>query len=1068
MRCVECVEKLEQGVLPAVMKDKFGTEAATLSGLDMVDDTGPLLDALRQLPRVWPMQPVYHISRQLKDMGARILVDLLQDATAAAISEEFNQRAVVATILCRESGCLLFRPHWSPQAEEEPARGTTTAAIRRRLAAAARGDWMSIVAECITELEQRAEVERLYGPRAQHGTARNPGDDLPPDVLQAAAQKARSGGVKAASGILTGGPPVPPGLETDAKVLNLYRNEPLTPEERTRLDNALEVVERLGARTKPTIRPRVASHRVACLKSAAGPGPSGFRNAFILLLHSHPQGPRTLAAWAQIWADGSVAKWAARMWTDTLCRPFFKSDSVAVRPVLCGEALLKFAVACAVQVATPGIHHACGDFQYGAGRAGGASLEVAEVRAESADDPGSPITTLDVRNAFGCIEWADALTVTAASAPKLAHCMAAMWKSHEISLWLQDERGSGWHMYVVVGSLFQGGHEAHPTWCLIIAVVVIRVRGRCAGISWIVWVYVDDITFKSSLKDVLTLLKAFEVELQRFRCELQKRKCATCLPALNGVAESDWPEELRAIKIAGLPVCNEHVTLLGTDATEHFSTAIGAMGSPIGTDPAEIRATSSRMDRAVALANACGQLAEGSPPAGGRWPAWTITRQVVCLSLCYDARVLPSSIVLPYARKVAQAAWRVAETVIGEELTGIDREQALLPVELGGLSWPDVEGTLALARLADVIERGPLLRAALAARRPHAPIEEIWALDRLDAETDLLPLAASAGVLPGSCGAPASSTADNPLRPPCPQRHLLRAYLSRAAEQRWQRLCSQSSPQAALRLHSAGGGTAGRSLVAPPQMEGMNFTDAQLRRILRWRLGKKEAACQCRAEPSAGGQRCGAPIGIEGFHCMSCMLGPCRVALHHELSNLFCSFVEEAGGRARREVFVPEFAAKKQVASADEDPVDDERRTFAVLDVWGFGCAEISDLLLDITVRNPGSAKYRPRSEQTPGWTCIAAEREKQRRYPPAAGRRVHTVALEGWGRLGAEGEAVLLTLKAAADARDHRSGHVPHGRLARWRALIDATVQRGIARCIDFCRVGPPGHAWRQRWRVM
>ena len=190
--------------------------------------------------------------------------------------------------------------------------------------------------------------------------------------------------------------------------------------------------------------------------------------------------------------------------------------------------------------------------------------------------------------------------------------------------------------------------------------------------------------------------------------------------------------------------------------------------------------------------------------------------------------------------------------------------------------------------------------------------------------------------------------------------------------------------------------------------------------------------------------------------------------MHHELSNLFCSFVEEAGGRARREVFVPEFAAKKQGASADEDPVDDERRTFAVLDVWGFGCAEISDLLLDITVRNPGSAKYRPRSEQTPGWTCIAAEREKQRRYPPAAGRRVHTVALEGWGRLGAEGEAVLLTLKAAADARDHRSGHVPHGRLARWRALIDATVQRGIARCIDFCRVGPPGHAWRQRWRVM
>ena len=49
---------------------------------------------------------------------------------------------------------------------------------------------------------------------------------------------------------------------------------------------------------------------------------------------------------------------------------------------------------------------------------------------------------------------------------------------------------------------------------------------------------------------------------------------------------------------------------------------------------------------------------------------------------------------------------------------------------------------------------------------------------------------------------------------------------------------------------------------------------------------------------------------------------------------------------------------------------------------------------------------------------------------------------------LGAEGEAVLLTLRAAADRKDMLSGRAPLGRFQRWRRQLGAVVQRGIARC--------------------
>ena len=218
----------------------------------------------------------------------------------------------------------------------------------------------------------------------------------------------------------------------------------------------------------------------------------------------------------------------------------------------------------------------------------------------------------------------------------------------------------------------------------------------------------------------------------------------------------------------------------------------------------------------------------------------------------------------------------------------------------------------------------------------------------------------------------------------------------------------------------------------------------------------------CRNEPKSGGDRCNAAIHTNGHHCLSCMIGPARYALHNAIADLLADLLAESGAVARREVFVPEFVS----AARPTAPEDDEtHRKAAYLDVWGFGTNDINDLLIDVTIRNAAAPRYAPHAATTAGATARKAADEKQQRYPPRGGRRATTFAVESWGRLGAEGEALLLTLRAAADRHAARSGHVQLGRFARWRRQLDAVVQRGIARCIHSATCGLPGRPATRAW---
>jgi hypothetical protein len=147
-----------------------------------------------------------------------------------------------------------------------------------------------------------------------------------------------------------------------------------------------------------------------------------------------PAGTQALSLWATHWSSGTITPKLAEIWTPSLVRPFYKSDGVSIRPVICSEALMKYAVAAAMTAMLPRMGAAFGPHQYGAGRAGGAERELYEVRASMrCQDTASTlpedqwiIATLDLTNAFGNVQWAHTLEVALRRCPAVAPMLAAM------------------------------------------------------------------------------------------------------------------------------------------------------------------------------------------------------------------------------------------------------------------------------------------------------------------------------------------------------------------------------------------------------------------------------------------------------------------------------------------------------------------------------------------------------------------------------------------------------------------------------------------------------------------
>ena len=136
----------------------------------------------------------------------------------------------------------------------------------------------------------------------------------------------------------------------------------------------------------------------------------------------------------------------------------------------------------------------------------------------------------------------------------------------------------------------------------------------------------------------------------------------------------------------------------------------------------------------------------------------------------------------------------------------------------------------------------------------------------------------------------------------------------------------------------------------------------------------------------------------------------------------------------------------------------------AWLDVAAFGVPELANQMFDVTVRHPRAQRYRPASEQKDGAALVRAAADKQGTYPAACGRCVVALGHETWGRLSEEAEHILQLCAAVAARRDYRRGRLPGDRVRRWRAMLDASLQRAVAEQRQAAAFGLPGRPVRRR----
>ena len=1036
----------------------------------------------------------------------------------------------------------------------------------RRLSKAAKGEWEELIREYVADL---IEADPRVKPPDQTNPSSQVAEDLQPvdqNTLERAARRAREGAVTAAATTLTGGPRVQPSREAAAQITAQFITTPTRPDD---ADSTQRVMRRIRTRTSPKliIGKSLVLEFVARLRPLAGTGPSGWRNSYIAAIANHRDakltGIEAITRWTNAWANGRASRWATYLWTRSLARPFYKENRRAIRPIICAEHLYKLAGGLIFRGARQELIRACGTRQYGYSRPGGAPREAAEIQAAINCNPGWPILTVDVKNAFGSIAWTDAAEIMQQKAPSTAQFLATQWQNGQTTLLIEDRPGI-WARRNVSGSLLQGGHDGRPTFCITLWHHIERCMGHLLDDpSLRIWLYVDDVVIQAAPAAWPDVWAGLTAALSEAKFELCAAKSAWYCPLPCPTEQHTYREIFTA---AGIQEQQHGISILGTEAvlveTETFLAHNTDQTATADNETAIERAIAGpmhrRLQRALRLNRRVTQLAAATTQAGSAQPAWAITRLVTAHSLDYDFRVLPLGITKPAAEILRAALLTCMTAVTGTPtLTAEQETQVFLPTQHAGLQLQCPVTTAPLARAAHLIENGHHIRDTItrwadqglttATSTSHDGIEgrDFGTLAR---ELDRIKQAFDPTGLPAPWTRPLEP---HDIRIPAPNTHILSAanravnarrytdlldsphgatpgnydepeaeesdgeqgedrHCQRRPSQRTDgdqanrangterqppnglynvsgRQCErslrqhdedaamlehypstqQARPRGAtpdseqqtptepwrrrcVRLRSAAGPTAGRLWTAQAGAPGTNLTDVEWRTATRYRLGiplgPGRYQCQNRAsDPEALRPTCGNRLGGYGCHALCCSYGPLRNTHHNELADLVARMSQEAGATVTRETPIREFQTDRP----------------AILDVTAFGTAEIVDLIVDVTVRHPTCKKYGRTDLETERAAQIA-EVEKQQRYRPAGGRKVTTFAIESWGRLGPEAEQTLQMLSAAARRRDQQRDKLALNRIPKWRALIDATNQRSIARRLLGAFLGTDGKPWR------
>ena len=234
---------------------------------------------------------------------------LLDGAVAAAATREHDGGAAsldAMRLLWLGPVLLLRRPRDTQGVTREgpgaeASNFSLLRTVRRRANLADAGRWEQLLDDYLADLAWAAERSARAA-----GSQRDLGERAARlEALDAAARKTYGGCLRSAIQLLTGNGKAPAGPATTAKIRDLVAVS-VTEEQRRETQRACQAAAAV-TRTAPAAKLRDVRRKVRVLKRGAEPGPSAWRNSFIVLVAERPNGVASLTRWVRLWNEGGHA-----------------------------------------------------------------------------------------------------------------------------------------------------------------------------------------------------------------------------------------------------------------------------------------------------------------------------------------------------------------------------------------------------------------------------------------------------------------------------------------------------------------------------------------------------------------------------------------------------------------------------------------------------------------------------------------------------------------------------------------------------------------------------------------
>ena len=1014
---------------PATLEHWWGLGNRVGEQPDLTENTEALLSRLAGRPCPPTLR---HIPAKLRDRVADVLAALLEVAVAATESQaDVHTQLRAHQLLWLAPAMILAAPRRRVGNLNDPlddaagpaAEASATAELRRRLRLAEQGDWHGL----LIELDERVRSSTL-GNKAT--AARGPPS---PDEQEAWASrivdKVRGGCLRTAAQLAVGDAHAPACAATADAVAALVA---IPPEEGS-VGRTREVASQILAQQWLPKVPgrRVVRRRARLLRTGAEPGPSGWRNAAVQALALSARHCPLMTRWVVMWAHGAVPEAVAQLWTGAALVALLK-PSGGVRPIALGEAMLKFAEVCILEMASARIRRLLEPQQVGCRTPGGAEAAIEALRA-AAGGRGVAVLQLDLKNAYGQISRDEMLEALRSDAPELARCAAAQWRG-AVCAWTRD--GEGWRHFVTErggwqgSALMQTAFAIALTWRLRATLPQGRGAGQAppettafpdnernvevasaAAHGWVA--YADDTHVVGTPLQLEHSMQLLRESLPHGGHALQLAKCHVWCPHPHELDEENAAAfgRLRAV-VAEAPA--GLVVLGGGSGGEDYALT-EAMAEPMRK----------RVDRALAIAHAAVRLARAETDVPVLQASWLLVTKVAARLLDFDARIAEPCAFEAAALEVTTAVREAVQVILDGHITDSQWRQLQLPGYLGGCG----------VRRPGLCQQAAAVLSDSTSAQLAASIQAEWGIDDAGrARAAQIERAGAAlaerGIVLGCAHVTLTSAARarveaSPWEVPTGRRAAptLSGALAHSEVLDACDLWHDAPGPLRLELQSGSGQGAGQVWQALPTRRELQFGDCHWRQMLRTKLGADGvlpgSGCQL---PRKDGHCCGVTLDTALRHVDACRHGSAALRVHRAVQHALARCLRRSGANVDIERFMAHFTT----------PDSPE----AILDIVAHWPASSHLFAIDVTVRNPSAARYQHAND-----VAAVAEGEKERRY----GLGALPLALWSGGGLGPRSETTLQALAAEARAQRLQDADAS-GLVSEWRLEVEAALLRARA----------------------